>query len=717
MRIVLAIGLLVGCGALEAGEVKIWRQASDKDFEGGKLTRVIVASDGTVSLSRQIDGLADVGADLVWGMAADGARRHIYVATGSPGGVARIDEAGRATMLHQDDKEQVFAVAVDDEGTVYAGVAPSGKIYRFTPGKEREEFFATGETYIWSLALDPSGNVLAATGPNGKVFRIGKDGKGSVVVTVKQPHVLSLALAPSGVLYFGTSKDGLVYRWTAPNQTFVVLDADQADISALHLTGDGTLFVGTGAPARPKLPGGSMPNKGSDPSLGGDISAPARGLEMDAGENDETRAAQGHPVASSGPEAGSAGPSASVSAGSSTAPARGAAAPGENAVYRIDPDGAVTELWRQKQLVLCLAEQGGKLLVGTGQEGRLFEIDLETRTSGELARLEHGQINALARGAGGEVLLAASNPGKLYRIENCRASSGTLVSSVLDARMQTRWGNSDWKVAQPDGASIEVTCRSGNVAEPDDTWSGWSAQSSKLPLGRFFQYQARFSSPNGKVTPSLSEFVLYYATVNQPPTVESVEVPNLPAAPVTNPTEKWKLKWKASDPNGDTLQYLVEARKEDWPQWVKIGEDLTKLELEWDPGSMPGGNYLVRVTATDRASNRAEEALSATKVSESFLLDREAPAVKIVEAKPAGKRIEAQGSGKDAGTRLTAAAYSVDGKPWIPLLPDDGLFDSREETTSFETEELTPGSHVLMVRYVDSAGHTGVADAVVTIGP
>src|SRR5438270_872188 len=64
---------------------------------------------------------------------------------------------------------------------------------------------------------------------------------------------------------------------------------------------------------------------------------------------------------------------------------------GENSVYRIAPDGAFRELYRDKKLVLGLHRSGDRVLVGTGLDGQLIEVNEANRERTELARLDHGQ--------------------------------------------------------------------------------------------------------------------------------------------------------------------------------------------------------------------------------------------------------------------------------------------------------------------------------------
>jgi hypothetical protein len=114
------------------------------------------------------------------------------------------------------------------------------------------------------------------------------------------------------------------------------------------------------------------------------------------------------------------------------------------------------------------------------------------------------------------------------------------------------------------------------------------------------------------------------------------------------------------------------------------------------------------VSASDRPSNRAEDALSRELTSEPFIIDHEAPAVAL-----AVKSTTVTVTLNDSLTRLARAAYALDGGDWVSVFPVDGLFDSSSETISIALSDLKPGTHILMVRATDAAGNVGAGDVVV----
>src|SRR5579862_3782301 len=127
-------------------------------------------------------------------------------------------------------------------------------------------------------------------------------------------------------------------------------------------------------------------------------------------------------------------------------------------------------------MILSLLCKGERVLVGTGMDGQLFEVEEKARERSEIARLDHGQILCLYPRADGSIVLGTGDPGKLYVLQDKFAAKGTVTSEVLDAKLISKWGSLRWQADTPEGTSVSIAVRSGNVAEPDDTWSDWSAE-------------------------------------------------------------------------------------------------------------------------------------------------------------------------------------------------------------------------------------------------
>ena len=105
-------------------------------------------------------------------------------------------------------------------------------------------------------------------------------------------------------------------------------------------------------------------------------------------------------------------------------------------------------------------------------------------------------------------------------------------------------------------------------------------------------------------------------------------------SPILQAGGKLKVKWRASDANGDSLIYSIDVRKDAWPQWIQIAKEVTATEYEWDPASMPGGKYQVRVTVSDRQTQGQADSLTASKTTPSFVVDRTPPGAVLAAAEP-----------------------------------------------------------------------------------
>ncbi len=405
-------------------------------------------------------------------------------------------------------------------------------------------------------------------------------------------------------------------------------------------------------------------------------------------------------------------------------PAGGSASPrpvsaGENAVYRIDADGVAREVFRAKVLIYALALQGDRLLVGTAPEGQLYEIRDQGHESVPIARLDNGQILALAHESDGGLLIGAGDPGAVARLASNHVARGSIVSEVRDTKLISRFG----------GALVAGGLSEGNVGRASGPLGkrlgtgrdvvGLVRASDRpdqcprqVPAGRFVQYRAELATTAPGSTPELNSVTLRYQSANLAPEINKLDVPDVSTLDGATRQSKLIFRWDVIDPNEDDLEYSLFLRKDGWPDWVKLHDaPLTDKSFSWDSTSVPTGLYRIRLTASDRPSNNTDHALSREKTSEAFLVDHEAPSVSLKSGD--GK---ATASVKDGLTRVVKAAYALDSGDWIPVFPVDGLFDTSSETLVIPLDDLKPGTHVLVVRATDAAGNIGTGDLVVTIG-
>ena len=136
------------------------------------------------------------------------------------------------------------------------------------------------------------------------------------------------------------------------------------------------------------------------------------------------------------------------------------------------------------------------LLVGTGPEGKIFRVSGDPASATLLSRATARQVTALLREPSGRIVGATSNPGKLFALSAIPAPKGNYDSDVSDAGTVASWGAIRWRATARAG-QVQLLTRSGNTANPDETWSAWSkpytnADGEQIgsPNARYLQWRA-----------------------------------------------------------------------------------------------------------------------------------------------------------------------------------------------------------------------------------
>lgn len=696
-------------------KLETWREETSAAFAKGRRERVVISDGGRVRLGQTIGPMGTLDATRVWDLART-AEGDLYAATGDAGKVFRRQAKDDAwTVAYAAKDTQALSLAVLADGHVVVGTGPSGQVIDLTDPEHPAATPDRAVQYIWDLAADPKGDLYAATGPSGQLWKRTRDGKWSLLFDSRHTHLLCVAVGPEASVYVGSDGEGLIYRIAPDGKVSVVYDAPQGEVRTLRFGPDGALYAGTAAESGG---GGGGPGRGPLLFSGGERSEPA------------APSTPPPPPGAAGTKATEVQKKADTPATKSSSPGTppgGSALPrptsaGENSVYRVGADGVPREVFRVKAMIYALAWQGDRLLVGTGPEGQLYEVRNLGQESAPIARLDNGQVLAMLEESPGNLVLGTGDPAAVARLLPGHVERGSLVSGVHDAKLISRFGALSWRADRPEGTSLTLQVRTGNVAEPDATWSPWSSEQADplasradVPPGRFVQYRATLATRDPGVTPELRSVALSYQSANLPPEINKIEVPDLATGDGATRQTRLTLKWDVTDPNGDDLNYRLHVRKEGWPEWVPLGTNpLTETNYAWDTTAVPAGLYRIKLGASDRPSNNPDDALGRERTSESFIVDHEVPGVKIT-LKDGGSAavVVALVALKDNLTRLVKAAYALDSGEWVPVFPDDGLYDTPSETITIRLPDLKPGPHVLMVRATDAAGNVGTGDALI----
>ncbi len=226
----------------------------------------------------------------IWDLTFDSAGL-LYIATGNPGAVYRVDPAKPGAAPEQffkSDEAHIRALAWDRKGNLIAGSDGSGLVYRIDPHGKGYVLFESPRREITSLAVDANGTIYAAcVGDKSRnpLPPLPVQGIAAVTVTVVQPQSLQAANAsasvPEGTEIYAlaegqaprklwSGKDEIVYALAARRDGLLALsgnrgrifripeDGSYADIAHLQAQqglslasvqdteGKGALIIGTG---------------------------------------------------------------------------------------------------------------------------------------------------------------------------------------------------------------------------------------------------------------------------------------------------------------------------------------------------------------------------------------------------------------------------------------------------------------------------------------
>lgn len=740
LRLVLAAALLAAPARPAASSA--WESNSYADFVKGRFTGVSLTRDGRLTLAPRLDQLFASGEAGVWAAVAakDGT---IYLGTGHRGRVYRMRPNQQPEVYWNAPHPEVFALALDSKGVLYAATSPNGRIWRIDNGQAKE-YFNPGVPYIWALAFAPSGELYAATGDQGKIFRITGENQGEIWYETGQNHVTSLAFELSKRLLAGTEPNGILYRIEDKNRAFVLYDSSLPEIRAIVPAPDGSLYVAA--------LGGSVAQKQAAGAAAAPSPASPAGMVTTTITVTADDAAKTQGGVEIKPPTAAAPKPADASAVTPAAPSV-YEMPGveRTAIYKVFPDNTAETLWSSKEEnVFDLALRNGEIVFSTDQRGRIYRLAADLKATLLVETKESETTRLLPSGS--SILAATSNLGKLFRLDGAPQSGGMYESPVHDAGNISRWGRLDWTGETNQGEFVFKT-RSGNSARPDRTWSDWAVPSEteaiSSPNARYIQWQVELKAKDGRAAPMLDAVTVTYQPQNTRPAVRSISVtPQWVALPgktvagapanaaysitVTDsgeaaaatsagtPTQTVErsghpqivISWQADDPDSDKLIYGVYYRGEDEREWKPLKENITENTHLQDAEVFADGRYFFRVVASDRLSNAPSAARESELVSPPVLIDQTPPRVTLSAPIRSGADTEIVVAAADAASPLRRAEYSLDAASWKLLDADDGITDSRSEKFTLKLRGLSTGEHTVVVRVLDAAGNPGLAKSV-----
>ena len=724
-----ASAMLMLSGMCPAVSSKITRHQTAAQLLKGETENTIIDSEGTIKLAREAKEI-NFGRLLkdVWiinTVISDSAGA-IYLGTSPNGGIIKYS-AGQASKIYpleqqversatsEDEpadpnaeeseepfaNEHIFAMAIDSKGRLLAAVSGADcRLMRFENSDFGTIYKPDDATYILAIALDKPGNIYLGTGPEGKIYRLGPAGKNAqLVYDCADKNVLSLAVGQDDFVYAGCDQRGLVYKINPVNNTATVLyDSEQSEVTSLLFNDADNLYVAATSPEAVK-------NQLKFGSISASISAGRPDTASESKDGNKTSSIITLKIANTSKAGGKDSDSAEAPA------KRGAPAKQASHIYKIDPQGFVTDIFSEKAVFFSLVSEDERLLLGTGNSAQLFAIDPETEQKAiAYEDKQASQITALAA-VGDELYLGTSNPAKLIRLSKSLAEKGTYASDLVDAGQPAMWGKLQIDADIPLGSKVLMSARSGNVKDPNDpTFSPWTkatevteATQLTCPLGRYCQYRLTLQTVDPSESPVIREVAVPHVIPNLAPKVLSVTA----ARDEKKKQGFFEITYKAQDDNKDTLIYEIEFRKLGRANWIKLEDEFTKPKFDWDTKTVEDGRYEVRLTASDERSNTTATKLAGSRISDPFVIDNTAPVIESSNLRTEGSEVTMSFEIKDEFTAIGKVSYTVDSnEDWVAALPDDMVYDTTDEFFTIVIEDLETGEHVVALRIADDLENT-----------
>jgi hypothetical protein len=774
--------------ATNLGDLKLSRAVKtllEQDPRVSSVNALAQAPDGTVYAGtgprgvllrvkgEAVEEVAKVDDAQIFSVLVD-AKGDVLLGTGGERGrVLRVEKQGEAPkeVFAAEGVQYVWAIRQTPDGNLYAATGPSGQLFEIKPNGSHRVLLDTDENNLLSLITDGKDLLYVGTDPNGLVYRVNRrTGESFILYDAAEAEVSALALDARGNLYAGTAE--------ARDEQPAAAQAAGAEQVGRPEGGGTGLPIPSERPHEPEPPKVPDPTPGQPDPIPKKVAAPVESvphsrlvspvmLSADPTPAPTPGAPGEDPTPSPNPPTPGPGPSPgphpnpNPNPPGGDKPGPGTALPGAdmnpagrqpaidtratgqprpegNAVYRIDPDGFVTEIFRHPVLVLSIVERQGVLLIATGSptEGQIYQVRPAAEETIVLAKVNPKQILSLLPTPDGKLYMGLANVGGIAMLSPGFAAEGKYTSSVLDAQQVSRFGNLQLHGTLPAGSSLKVSTRSGNVRDSaQKSWSNWSeeipaAEFVKItsPPARFLQYRLTFASADGgKSSPVVEDVSVSYQMPNLPPQIKSIKIATQPDQTVTAtppgtdepariPTARRQMiTWEATDANNDPLLYSLYFRQPGAP-WILLKDKVRETQFDWDTRSVADGRYEIRVVANDAAANPPGRGRTAARVSDPVLVDNTPPALGDVLWRQRGGQVQVDVKVVDRTSTVALMEYAINSsREWQTVLPSDNIFDAPEEQVSFSIPGLAAGTHQLTLRATDAKGNQAFENVFVTV--
>ena len=629
----------------------------------------------------------------------------LYAASSPDGKVYRI-EKGKATEFFAPKAKYIWSLAFSKDGSLFVGTGNPANIYRVDNAGQAETYYETGQSHVTALAFDSHGNVLAGTEPNGILYRISAKDKAFVLYNANLPEIRAIVPMPDGTIYAAALGGSIANRSaplttslssplsvtvTAPATSITVTDSADSPADAEIKPKAGTTStvvqpvqqIGNASPLA-EIPG---VDKSAVYKINPDDTVET--LWSSKEENVYSLVAR-PPVTGSTP-----GDSLYFSTD------------GQGRLYRLGADRKATLIVETNEgQATRLLESPNGLVAATGDMGKVFRLAETAGASGSYESPVHDSGSVARWGR----ISWRSGDGKV-QLETRSGNS---------ARPDKTW--SDWSdplsnsqdslIKSPNARYIQWRASlEGPGAAIENVSLAYLPQNNP-PVIRSISVTMQNSAQKASAAGSSSTAAAYSITVTD--TGETSTPAGTPTQTLSHGSgSQIQVTWQADDPDGDRLLYSIYFRGEDEKEWKLLRANVAENSLLLDGDVLADGRYYFRVIASDQPSNAANVARTDELVSSPVLIDNTPPMITLSAPRRTNDRVEVDADVADQTSPLRRFEYSLDAGPWTPVEAADGVTDSPREQYHIAIDRLRTGEHLLVVRAYDTANNAGLAKAVV----
>jgi hypothetical protein len=198
-------------GALYAATLpsgKVYRLKADAVAKQDESNAAVVFDaaqfDGTNASGEKDNGKTDAKPHYIWDMTFDAAGR-LYIATGGPGAVYRVDPArpqAKPEAFFKSDEQHIRCLAWDAKGDLIAGSDGSGLVYRIDSAGKGYVLFEAPRREITAVAVGRNGTIYTASvgdKSHNPLPPLPVQGQASVTISIVQPGSLQAANTSTSV--------------------------------------------------------------------------------------------------------------------------------------------------------------------------------------------------------------------------------------------------------------------------------------------------------------------------------------------------------------------------------------------------------------------------------------------------------------------------------------------------------------------------------------